>query len=76
MPPVTIYSNPNCQPCNMTKRQFDKQGIPYDVIDMSQDEEARKYAMSLGYLEAPVVVVGERSWSGYRPANIQELKVG
>ena len=71
-----IYSKPNCQQCKMTKAQFDKQGIEYEVIDISEDHDARDYVIGLGHLEAPVVVVGDRSWSGYRPANIQALKVG
>ena len=57
----------------MTKKQFDKQGISYEVIDISEDHDARDYIIGLGHLEAPVVVVGNQSWSGYRPHLIQAL---
>jgi glutaredoxin-like protein NrdH len=56
--------------------QFQKQGLQFEVIDISEDHDARDYAMSLGHLEAPVVVAGGQHWSGYRPDLIQALKVG
>lgn len=58
----------------MTKAQFDKQKISYEIIDISEDHDAREYVMGLGHLEAPVVVVGNQSWSGYRPERIQALR--
>lgn len=69
-----VYTKPNCQQCNMTKKQFEKQGVAYDVIDITEDHDARDYVLSLGHLSAPVVVVGDQSWSGYRPEKIQALK--
>ncbi|KZF12835.1 NrdH-redoxin, partial [Rhodococcus sp. EPR-157] len=56
-----------------TYRALDKEGIEYDVIDISQDAEARDYVMALGYLQAPVVVAGEDHWSGFRPDRIKAL---
>lgn len=69
-----VYSKPNCQKCTLTKKQFEKQGVSYEVIDITEDHDARDYVLSLGHLEAPVVVVGDQSWSGYRPEKIQALK--
>lgn len=71
-----VYSKPNCVQCTATKKQFDIQGIEHEVVDITIDHDARDYVLSLGHLTAPVVVVGDRSWSGYRPDLIQELKVG
>ena len=52
---------------------MDKQGLEYDVVDISEDSEARDYVMALGYLQAPVVVVGDEHWSGFRPDRIKAL---
>lgn len=71
-----VYSKPNCQQCNLTKKQFEKQGIEYTVIDITEDHDARDYVLAMGHLTAPVVVVGNESWAGYRPDRIQALKVG
>jgi glutaredoxin-like protein NrdH len=48
-------------------------GIEYDVIDITENAQARDYVMSLGYLQAPVVVAGENHWSGFRPDEIKKL---
>lgn len=70
---ITVYAKPACVQCNATYRALDKAGIEYDVIDITENAQARDYVMSLGYLQAPVVVVGENHWSGFRPDEIKKL---
>jgi glutaredoxin-like protein NrdH len=70
---ITVYSKPSCVQCNATYRALDKLGFEYEVIDISQDADARDYVMSLGHLQAPVVVAGGEHWSGYRPDQISAL---
>lgn len=59
----------------MTKRLMDREGINYSVTDLSQDEGAMDYVRRLGYQSAPVVVMGENHWSGFRPERVKGLKV-
>jgi glutaredoxin-like protein NrdH len=54
--------------------QFDKQGVAYEIIDISEDHDAMTYVLGLGHLSAPVVVAGNEHWSGYRPERIQALR--
>ena len=70
---VTVYTKPACVQCNATYKALDKQGIAYDVVDISLDDEARDYVMVLGHLQAPVVVAGGEHWSGFRPDRIKAL---
>lgn len=70
---VTVYSKPNCVQCDATKRALNKAGIAYDVIDFTEDDDARATAVSLGYLQAPVVITSEDHWSGFRPDKIKAL---
>jgi glutaredoxin-like protein NrdH len=63
---VTLYSKPNCVQCTMTSRLLDSKGITYTSIDMTEDPKALEHVKSLGYLQAPVVVVGDQHWSGFR----------
>lgn len=71
---ITVYTKPACVQCNATYRALDKAGIAYDVVDISQDPQARDYVMSLGYLQAPVVVVDKgEHWAGFRPDRIKTL---
>ena len=68
MPPLMVYSTPQCMACKMTYRQLDAAGIEYRVIDVSSDDPAREYVQDLGYSTAPVVVVSDdEHWSGFRP---------
>lgn len=70
---VVVYSQPSCTQCTATYRKLDAMGVPYTVVDMSQDREARDYVMSLGFQQAPVVMAGDQMWSGFRPDRIVKL---
>lgn len=71
---ITVYTKPACVQCDAVFRALDKNRIAYDVIDLSVDEDARDYVMSLGYLQAPVVVAGPgEHFSGFRPDRIKQL---
>ncbi|RYV49442.1 glutaredoxin-like protein NrdH [Pengzhenrongella frigida] len=70
---ITVYSKPSCVQCTATYRSLDKFDLDYTIVDIAADPAARDYVMSLGYLQAPVVVVGDEHWSGYRPGRIAEV---
>ncbi|GED98326.1 redoxin NrdH [Gordonia crocea] len=73
---ITVYTKPACVQCNATYKALDKAGVEYQVVDISEDSEARDYVMALGYLQAPVVVAGDEHWSGFRPDRIKALAAG
>ena len=70
---ITVYSKPACVQCTATTRALDAKGIPYDVIDLTQDAGAMTHVTELGYRQAPVVVAGSEHWSGFRPDMIAQL---
>ena len=75
---VTIYSKPACVQCTATYRSFDRIGVDYEIVDVTQDEEALEWVSQLGYLQAPVVVVlykdnSQEHWSGFQPDKIKDL---
>ena len=70
---ITVYSKPSCVQCSATYRAMDKLGFDYEVVDITEDSDARDYVMSLGHLQAPVVVADGHHWSGYRPDQIKAL---
>lgn len=77
---VTVYSTgPACMRCRLTEQALSKAGIPYEVVDIAEDDAAREWITAdLGYSEAPVVVVndgtGQDHWSGFRPDHIARLR--
>jgi len=71
--PVTVYTNPNCVQCDMTKRQFDKLGIDYTVVDLSKNPKKAAEFKELGYLAAPIVTTDIKAWSGFKLGKIRSL---
>lgn len=70
---VTVYTNPNCVQCDMTKKQMDKLKIEYTVVDLSQDSESLKMVTDLGFTSAPVVITDTDKWAGFKLAKIEGL---
>ena len=70
---VTVYSKPNCPQCTQTKKKLEQKGIAFEVIDISQDKKAAQTVNDLGYRQVPVIVSGEKHWSGFRPDLLSAL---
>jgi len=70
---ITVYSKPACVQCTATTRALDARGLDYDVIDLTQDDEAMARVTALGYRQAPVVIAGDDHWAGFRPDMIGRL---
>ena len=70
---VIVYTLPSCVQCDSTKRYLTKIGVPFETIDLSQDESAMELVKTLGYQAAPVVVAGKEHWSGFRPDKLNTL---
>lgn len=77
-PAVTVYSKPDCFQCDLTKKNLDRNEVPYTAVDITADQDAYDYVSGIGYKAAPVVVVNNGSnedthWYGYRPDMIREF---
>lgn len=70
---ITVYSKPACVQCTATTRALDAKGIAYDLVDLTQDEDAMALVQGLGHRSAPVVVAGQDHWGGFRPDMIGRL---
>lgn len=64
--PVIVYSNPNCQACEQTKRFLTVKGVKFESKMISESPEVFALIEEKGYTSAPVVVAGDESWSGFR----------
>ncbi len=72
---ITVYSKPSCVQCDATYRALNKQGLEYEVVDITADAEALASVKALGYQQAPVVFADGDHWSGFRPDKIAALAV-
>lgn len=71
---LVVYSKPSCVQCTATYRALDSKGIPYRVVDLSENLDALEYVKDFGYGSAPVVVVDDQDhWAGFRPDHIDRL---
>ena len=73
-PEVIVYTKPNCVQCNATYRSLDKAGIPYKVIDLTQDAAAMEKVSAYGYRQAPIVEAGSEHWCGFNPGKLKQLE--
>jgi len=75
---ITVYSQPQCQPCKATKRWLDKHDIPYTEVDVTTSPVDAEAIRELGFKEAPVVIVStgdpetDLMWSGFIPDNLRK----
>ncbi|TBN41116.1 glutaredoxin-like protein NrdH [Paracoccus subflavus] len=70
---IIVYSKPACVQCTATTRALDARGLSYDVIDLTEDDQAMERVTALGYRQAPVVIAGDAHWAGFRPDMIGQL---
>ena len=71
--PLTVYVLPGCVQCAMTKHALDDASVPYVLINLANDEQAKELVKQLGYLAAPVVVADAASWAGFQPDKIKAI---
>lgn len=71
--PVTVWSTPNCVQCMMTKREFDKRGIEYVSMDLTEHPDQLEAFKEAGLLQAPIVTTDVKVWSGFRLDKIKSL---
>lgn len=70
---ITVYTLPNCVQCDSTKRMLDRNGIQYDIVDLSKSDSDLDMIKSMGYQSAPVVFNGDEHWGGFRIDKLNAL---
>ncbi|MGY0401493.1 glutaredoxin-like protein NrdH [Carnobacterium jeotgali] len=71
---IIVYSKPNCMQCNFTKKYLEDKGVPYEVKDIFESEEALNEVKDLGFSSVPVISVeGQEAFNGFRPDLLDQL---
>jgi glutaredoxin-like protein NrdH len=70
---ITVYSLPSCVQCIQTKKLLVREGFEFSEVMLSEDDVASEKVKALGYASAPVVIAGDKHWSGFRPDMIMSL---
>jgi glutaredoxin-like protein NrdH len=85
MKKITVYTLPACRQCNMTKNWLTKEGVPFEVVDVMQDEKTadaiRIIALADGIEGKPTMPYVQYSsgdpetdfhWFGFIPDNLEK----
>lgn len=71
---VKVITSSSCTACNATKKTLNKYGIPFEEVNVDNDEATRQELLSMNYTALPVVIVDEdTSWSGFRYDRLRSL---
>ena len=70
---IKLYTKTNCVQCIATKKELDRRGLQYEVIDLDEQPDLVQNLIDMGYQSVPVVQHGDDHWSGYRPDKLQAL---
>jgi mycoredoxin len=71
---VTMYSTPWCGYCMRLKGQMDREGIPYDVVDIEQHPEAAEVVERIHGGNQTVPTVGFEDGSAQTNPSIAQIK--
>lgn len=70
---VTVYTKPSCVQCDQTKRLLKKNGVEFETIDITKDDDALKKILDMGFKAAPVVITDNDAWAGFNPDKINKI---
>jgi glutaredoxin-like YruB-family protein len=70
---IKVYSTPFCGYCKMAKDFLDKNGFPYDEVDVSTDETAAQDMVArTGQMGVPVIEIGDEIIIGFNRVQMEE----
>ncbi|MFS8186657.1 glutaredoxin domain-containing protein [Rossellomorea marisflavi] len=64
---VTLYTQPECPPCEIVKRYLKEQEIPYIEVNVKEQPNARSYMVNvLKSYSTPTVTVDDQVIKGFQ----------
>lgn len=71
-----LYSQPGCSNCRAVKRQLDKHNIPHQVLDITDDDQARDRIVQAGYQSTPVFHIPNSGLTNSLQAALDYIRAG
>jgi len=62
--PVTLYTSPDCAPCDEARRLLRQRGIPHAERTVTSDADRAAWVGIVGGAEAPAIAIGAQSMRG------------
>lgn len=77
MSAITVWSQPNCQPCKAVKRKLDKAGVAYEDANLLDHPERLAEFKEAGFTQSPVVESPYvETFSGFNPGLVDAIIAG
>ena len=70
--PVTLYTAPDCDPCNDARKLLNARGIPFKEVSVTEKEVNDLVKLS-GSASVPVIVVGSATQKGFEESVYHRL---
>ena len=74
---IVLYTKPGCGPCGATRHAMESRGVPFETVNVMDDDAALDAIKGLGYLTVPVVLVQDghaaEHWGGFQLDRIADL---
>lgn len=73
---IKVYSIPDCMPCKMTKKFLSDHDIPFEDVNVEENEAALELIKSHGFFSLPVVTTNDSfdfAWCGFSIDRLEEL---
>ncbi|MBU8877635.1 glutaredoxin family protein [Bacillus sp. FJAT-29790] len=72
MEKITIYTQPDCPPCDITKRFLSEYGFSFETKNIKTDHKAKKELIEkYQSYSTPTIVIGDTIITGF---NLEKLK--
>lgn len=73
MKKITVYTQPDCPPCEITKRFLTEYGFSYEVKNIKTDQKARMELIeTYQSYSTPTIIIGEKVITGF---DLEKLKI-
>ena len=67
MDQVILYTQPDCPPCEITKKYFHDKGVKYIEKNIKNDKNAfNELISSYNSYSTPTVIIGEKVFAGFK----------
>lgn len=78
---ITLYSKPHCPYCTMAKNYLDNNNFEYEVIDITENPDAKNFLLNEGHRTMPqiyhdgklLVQGGAQALTRLNPVTVREL---
>ena len=71
--PITLYTVPNCDPCNAARKLLNARGVPFKEVSVTENSLIEELQKAIGSNTVPSMTVGSTAQKGFEGGAYQAL---